>query len=192
MAHVGNVHVQFVIAVRQALHPDGVVEIAGGLAVDGYDVHCAEIFASNQLLRPNGDGDLLGLIQDLQGESVRNMMLANYDLDVDAEVIRVSKNLDDAPDGVLVTLWIFEDFDVDDHAVEVGNILHLRRRDADAVLLGCARRQLHTLGNLDPLPQPLIVRSHEIAARSHAKFADHRWMSAPQHFDDLSVGLAIV
>ena len=43
MAHVGNVNLQRVVAVRQLVHQHGVVEIARGFAVDGHDRQIAEI-----------------------------------------------------------------------------------------------------------------------------------------------------
>ena len=39
VADVGDVHLERVVAVGQAVHPYGVVEIAGGFAVDRHDVH---------------------------------------------------------------------------------------------------------------------------------------------------------
>ncbi len=38
VADIGNVHLQRIIAVRQPIHPDRVVEIARRFAVDGYDI----------------------------------------------------------------------------------------------------------------------------------------------------------
>ncbi len=43
MADIGDVDLQRIIAVRQAIHPDGIVEIARGLAIDGDDVEGAKI-----------------------------------------------------------------------------------------------------------------------------------------------------
>ena len=33
---------------------------------------------------------------------MRDVVLANHDLDVDAEIVRIAQDLDHAPDGVLV------------------------------------------------------------------------------------------
>jgi hypothetical protein len=49
VADVGDVHVQRVVAVGQAVHPHGVVEIARGFAIDGDDVHAAEIAAAGEI-----------------------------------------------------------------------------------------------------------------------------------------------
>ena len=51
MADVGDVDVQREVAVGQAIDPDGIVEIARGFAIDGDDVHAAEIAAAGQFAR---------------------------------------------------------------------------------------------------------------------------------------------
>ena len=51
VADVGDVDVQRVVAVGQPVHPDGVVEIARGFAVDGDDVAAAEIAAVGRFHR---------------------------------------------------------------------------------------------------------------------------------------------
>jgi hypothetical protein len=45
--------------------------------------------------------------------------------------------------------------------------------------------------NLDPLVNPVVVRDDVLAAAADPELADHRWMGAAQHLDDLAVGAAV-
>src|SRR5581483_5607734 len=94
MADVRNMYVQGEIAVFQALHPDRVVEVAGGFAVDGDDIEAAEIPAAFQLPGSNHAGDLLRLLHDFGWELMRQVVLADHDFDVDTEVAGTAQNLD--------------------------------------------------------------------------------------------------
>ena len=46
MADVRNVDLKRVVAVREPLHPNGVIEIARGFAIDGDDIEIAKILAA--------------------------------------------------------------------------------------------------------------------------------------------------
>ena len=46
MADVGDVDLEGVVAVGEPVHPNGVIEIARGFAIDGDDVEVAEILAA--------------------------------------------------------------------------------------------------------------------------------------------------
>jgi hypothetical protein len=70
------------------------------------------------------------------------------------------------PTGRPPAVAVFEQFGVDDHAVEIGGIGNLDAAEcADAVDLAPDGGNLHAFGNLDPLLDAVIVRHHEIAAR---------------------------
>ncbi len=88
MADVGNVDLQRVVAIRETVHPDGVIEIARGFAIDGHDVERAEILAASQLVGANGVREVLRLVQNFGRKMMRDMVLADDDFDVDAEVVR--------------------------------------------------------------------------------------------------------
>ena len=60
MRDVGDVHAEEVVAVRELLHFDGVVEIFRGLAVDGDDVVLAQVDAFRDLLRLDFVGNGIG------------------------------------------------------------------------------------------------------------------------------------
>src|SRR5216684_9122191 len=74
----------------------GVVEIARGLAIDGDDRQVAEIFAAGALGFTHGLRAMLGFVKNVGGEDMREMMLANDDLGVDAEFAGTAENFDDA------------------------------------------------------------------------------------------------
>ncbi len=91
------------VAVGQRLDEDGVVEVAGGLAVDGDDGKAAEVAALRGLCGGERIDGLCGggggFGEYVGGEDVRQMMLADHDLDVDAEGIGRAEDLDDAAFG---------------------------------------------------------------------------------------------
>ena len=51
VADIGDVDLERVIAVGQAIHPDGVVKVAGGFTVDGYDIESAVVFCGRPFRR---------------------------------------------------------------------------------------------------------------------------------------------
>ena len=77
---------------------DGVVEVAGGFAVDGDDRQIAEVAAGGDDFGVEM-GDFAGFGEDFVGEDAREMVLADNDLDVDAEVVRMAEDFDDAAAG---------------------------------------------------------------------------------------------
>ena len=78
---------------------DGVVEIARGFAVDGDDGEIAEIAPAVELGLGYGLRRGLGLCEDVFGERVRQVMLADDDFDVHADVAGTAENFDDAAGG---------------------------------------------------------------------------------------------
>ena len=100
MGDIGDVDLQLPGAIRAAVlaDKDGVVEILGGLAVDGDDRQVAKVAAAgNFLLIQMGDG--AGLVQNIGRENMRQMMLADDDFHVHAEIVFAAQNLDDAAAG---------------------------------------------------------------------------------------------
>src|SRR5581483_12236228 len=90
--HVGNVHMQLEVAVGQAVGGDGVVEVARGLAVNGDDGKGAEVATGAQLGRGNDVLDRLRFFQNLGGKPVRQVVLADDDLHVNAEIVFVTED----------------------------------------------------------------------------------------------------
>ena len=110
---------QRIVAVRQAIHPHRVVEIARGFAIDGYDIERPIILAAGQLVLANDIGEALRLFQNLGRKMMRDMVLPDHDLDVHAEIIRPSEDFDHASNRVLAVFRKFQNLDVDHHPVQI-------------------------------------------------------------------------
>ena len=96
--HVGDVHAEPVVAVRQPLDGDRIVEVARVLAVDRDRRHLAEIGAPADVPLLDGAADPAGLFDGLLGMRVRDVELADDDLRVDAWLVDVPEHLDHPPD----------------------------------------------------------------------------------------------
>ena len=131
------------------------------------------------------------LLHHLGREAVRQVVLADDDLDVDAEIVRVAEHLDNAAHGVLAPLGVLHQFHVDDHAVEVLGRGDFDRLGADAVDLPQVAGDLHALGNLDPVLNALVVRHDGRAAPRDAELADDGGMRALEDAQDFAVGAAV-
>ena len=180
VADVGDVDIQGVVAVGEAVHPYGVVEITGGYAIDGDDVERAEILAAGELVGANDVREALGLFQDFRGKFMGDMMLADDDLDVHAEIVRMAQDFDDAADGVLAIFGKFDNFHVHDHAVQIFGPADMDGSDANAVWIFRSRRQFHAFRNFDPLADAIVVRDNEGSALAEAKLADYSLVGAAQ------------
>ena len=191
VADVGDVDVQEVVAPGRFIDPDGVVEIARGLSVDRHHVHAAEIGAASGLVGADRGRKRLRLFEDFRRKTVRQVVLADHDFDIDAEIVRVSQDLNDAADGVAPLLGKLDDLDVDDHAVEVGDLGGVEGLRAHAVRRRGTRRALEAVGNEDPLLDALVVRDHEIGFGLHAEFAHHGGVGSPQDAHDFGLGAAV-
>jgi hypothetical protein len=85
-------------AVAAALDVDRVVEVHGGLAVDGDDRQVAEILAPPYLLLGDLGRDPTGLAHDLVGERHAQSVLADDRLLIDPRLVRKAEHLDDPAD----------------------------------------------------------------------------------------------
>ena len=95
------------------------------------------------------------------------------------------------PTGDVAALGIFKQFDVDDHAVQLGDAVHFGRRHADPVVRGSGGgREFHAVGNLDPLLYAAVGGHHVAAAAADFELADDGGVGALQHLDDLAIGAA--
>ncbi len=124
-------------------------------------------------------------------ELVRQVMLADDDLDIDAEIVGVAQDFDHAAHRRRASLGVFEQFDIDHHAVQFGDAFHFGRGHADAVVRGSGGgRKLHAVGNIDPLLDAAVGGHHVAAAAADFEFADHGGVGALQHLDDFAIGAA--
>jgi hypothetical protein len=119
---VGDVNLQEPAAIFAALDIDGVVEIASGLTVDGDDGERAEILASGDVGGGDRNGEMFGFGGDVLWEDVREMMLTNDDFGVDTEFSGTSEDFDDAAGGWSAAAGVAKQFNVDDGAIEFGDV----------------------------------------------------------------------
>ena len=105
VADVSDMDVQGEVAVGEFVNPDGIVEVASGFAVDGDDFHVAEILSVVLALRLGSAGEMLWACwMTSEGKRWRQVVFADGDFDVDAEVVGAAEDLDDPPDGGVAVL----------------------------------------------------------------------------------------
>ena len=106
--------VQGKVTIRQSIYPDGVIEIARRLAIDGDDVIVPKVSALSQHVGGDVVGESLRLSDHLRGKPMRQMVLPNDDFDVDAKIIRPAENFDHAAHAVFAIGGELNHLDVDD------------------------------------------------------------------------------
>ena len=191
VADVGDVDVQGVVAVGEVVHPDGVVEVAGGFAVDGDDVEGAEVAAGGDFVGGDDGAHRLGLLEHLGGEAVRQVVLADDDFDVDAEVASRPRISMTRPVVVPSPLGEVDDLDVDDHAVEVVGVAVFGGGGADAVVGGRLAGEFEPVGDLDPLLDAGLAGDDVVGVAAGAELADDGGVGALEDLDDFAFGAAI-
>src|SRR6266446_8182479 len=142
--YIGDVNFEVPAAISAMLYVDGVVEIARGLSIDGDDRQVAEILAARTLGFTHGLRATLRFIQNFAGEYMREMMLADDDFGVNAEIAGTPENLDDPAGRGCASLRITQQLHVYD-----GPVQFIQPRDAphsNAGFIRAAKAQL--------LPQP--------------------------------------
>ena len=172
--HIGDVNLQLEVAVRERADVDGVIEIARGFAVDGHNGQIAEIAAAAQLRFRHLLLHSARLRQHLRIELVRQMMFADDDFDVNADVARASENFDHAAGGREPSFRIARDFDVDHPAIELGQPHTARGGRALCVraeLLAQSGSKFFTGRDRDLVRNPRVVGQHDVAVRAVAKQA---------------------
>ena len=187
-------HLQLEIAAGERADEDGIVEIARRFAVDGDDREIAEIAPGAQIVF----GDLrrrgFRCRDDFFRKFVRQMMLANDDFDVDADVAGTAENFDHAAHGREAAAREARDFGVHDGAIEFGKAQaaigrRLLRLGAElGAQLGSkfvARR------DQDFMLEAHIVRQDVIAVRAVAEEADDGRMLARDDLHDAAFGASI-
>src|ERR1700691_1564715 len=119
MRDVGDVYLKFEVSVGEKSHADGIVEIARRFAVNGDDSKIAKITAAGQLRLYDFLFFVSRFGQNVVGENVGQVMLANYDFDVHADFAGSTENFQYASDGGETAFGIAPDFDVYDGALQL-------------------------------------------------------------------------
>ncbi len=125
VADVGDVDLELPVAVGEPPDEDGVVEVAGGFAVDGDGMWGAgrgsrggRASSSSLRVATVWAAELVGFGEDAGGEEVGQAVLADDDFDVDAEVVGVAEDLEQAALGGAGGGGEGGDLDVDGEAFE--------------------------------------------------------------------------
>ena len=115
--HVGDVDLKLVASIGAIGDEDGVIEVAGGLAVDGDDGQARESrrAAGDRCLVEMGDGASFG--EDMLGKDARQLVLADHHFHVNAKIIGSPEDFDHAANGGTRGRGPTGDLDVDDQAV---------------------------------------------------------------------------
>ncbi len=159
----------------------------------------------------SGWNDRIGILRffkHIRRETMRQMMLADHDLDVHTEIVFVAENLDHSPAWILRRRRPVGDFDIDHDIFQVvpgGASRRLLPQHSMRALLAlqffdCLRRLcflpsalgiLHPLGYHDLLRDLLVDRSYEVVPASVVKLPYHGRMRPSDQAHDSSFGAAI-
>ncbi len=170
---VGDVDAQPEVAVGQALDRDGVVEVAGVLAVDGHDGAGAEVGAPDQVVRMDGDVTGPGLGDRVGRMVVGDAVLAQHHFGVDARVVERAQHFDDAAGGL------------GGHARPA--------RDLDGHHIAVLGAQVSVDGDADVGIEPGVERAdHRETLAIAAHLPDHSRAAALDHLEHAPLGAAIV
>ena len=169
MGHVGDVDLQQVVAVGLPLDVDGVVEVLGVFAVNGDDGQVAEVLAIDQLGAVNFLRDAAGFGQHVLFKQAGQVVLADHDFHVEAELARVAQQLDHAAARRAASAGVARDFYVHHCVVQVFALAVVTGRD-----LVAARD--------DDLPQQtLLVGRDVVVLVAEVELADHGRVGALVH-----------
>src|SRR5260370_42016279 len=102
------------------------------------------------------------MLNSVRRKAMRQVMLADHDLDVHAEIVRAAEDFNYAAYSGFVVLGEFEQLDVDDQAFHIAGVCDDDGLDAHAVNWRAAGRACHALGNFDPLSNGFILPSDNI------------------------------
>src|ERR1019366_2140811 len=209
VGYVGDVDLQFVVAIFQLADVDGIVEIARGFAIDGDNRKLAGIAAGTQGFGRDVGGNGLGFFDHCWRKAVGQVKLADHDLDIDAEVVFFAECFDYAATRVLRGAWPVGDFHVDDYAFQIPRIgvncgfvaddavdsslvgarrPHDSRRGRRRYILG---RVLHSRRNDDFLGNFFVDGFDVVVAVSVVEDADHGGMGTREGAEDAAFGAAI-
>src|SRR5262249_27068115 len=192
-------------------------EVTGGFAVDGHYWQTAVVVTATEFLGRNLRADLPRLFQHCIGKYMANMMLADDDLHVYAEIVFAAQDLDHATARALGGRWPLDDLDLDHHAFQIlcvmkglwsaGALARGDRTQPRAAALHRGRfrfrtqntvsallfpRALHASGNDDLRGDFLVDRRDEVVSAAVVEFADHRLLPALHDPHDSAFGASIL
>jgi len=138
---------------------------------------------------------LFGFVGDFAGKRVRQVVLADDDFGVHAEIAGAAEDFDHAADGRGAFASIADKFGVDDGAIEFRNVREARALAraiffAGEQLFAESGRKFFTGSQLDFVLDAGIVRDDDAAARGVPEEADDGWMRARDDAEYAAFGAA--
>ena len=119
---IGDVNLKLGMSIRKGTHEDGIVEVAGGLPINGDDRQAAKVLTTGKLRLGQACHGVLclgrSLRQDMGRKGVLYGMFADDDLHIDAEGVRRPKHLDDAAPSCTSGLGKLGDLDIHHQPLE--------------------------------------------------------------------------
>ena len=121
----------------------------------------------------------LGLLDDFGRELVRQVVFADDDFDVHAEIVGVAENLDHAARPGLES---FSGYSSSSTLTTMPSRSSTRGNRGAVTpmrsMAGAGGREFHAFRDFDPLPDAVVVGNHVLAAAADAEFADHGGVGA--------------
>jgi len=102
---VGDVNADFDVALGKFAERDSIIEIAGGVGVDGDDEVAAEIFSADGAVGEFNGGEGFGFGEGLWGKGVGKIKFANDGKDIDAGVGGAAEAFDEDAFGVGLAIF---------------------------------------------------------------------------------------
>ncbi len=187
MSHVGDMNLEMP-ACGAAFDIDGIIKIARGFAVDGDDGQVAEIATAFALGMSHGTRDLMGLLQDVRREPMRQVMLPDQNFHVDAKLSGPAEQFYNAASRRDASSRESSDLDVYNRAFELRQPCPPRGKSFRFVLGDKLGGQLFAHRNHNLLMNTRFVGKDEIAALAIAEDTNHRGMSAAHDPHDAAFG----
>ena len=134
MGDVGDVNADFHVPVGKFEKGDGVIEIAGGIGIDGDNEVAAEIFSANGAIGEFDGGKGFGFGQSFGGKGGGEIKFANDGEDIDAGVGGAAEAFDEKALGVGAAIFPIDQFGDDFVAgLGLGGALGPRGGDVEIV-----------------------------------------------------------
>jgi hypothetical protein len=115
MGNVGDVDADLDMTVGKFAEGDGIIEIAGGIRVDGDDEFTSEIFPADRVIGEFDGGKRFGFGEGFRGKSGGQVKFPNDGKDIDARVGGAAEALDEEAFGVGLAVFPVDQFG--DHLV---------------------------------------------------------------------------
>ena len=100
MGDVGDVNADLHVALGKFAERDGIIEIAGGIGIDGDDEVAAEIFSAGRAVGKFDGGEGFGFGEGLGGKGVGKIKFSDDGKDIDAGIGGAAESFDEEAFGV--------------------------------------------------------------------------------------------